>query len=102
MFFSGWAHLPHDPDWYFGQWFTKAGAAGLSRYYNPKVEQLIAEARLPDPRIRAQRYEELPRILWTDEEATIWLAYSPAVSGARGTVRGYEARRDYSILLRDV
>jgi len=102
MFFSGWAHLPHDPDWYFGQWFTKAGAVGLSRYYNPKVEQLIAEARLPDPRIRAQRYEELQRILWTEEEPTIWPYYSQAIYGVRDTVRGYEARADYYVLLSDV
>ena len=48
MFFSGWAHMPHDPDWYFGQWFTKAGAEKLTRYNNPRVEQLIAEGRVPD------------------------------------------------------
>ncbi len=31
LFFSGWAHMPHDPDWYFGQWFTKAGSEKLTR-----------------------------------------------------------------------
>ena len=52
MFFSGWAHMPHDPDWYFGQWFTRAGAEKLTRYNNPAVEQLIAEGRVPDPKVR--------------------------------------------------
>ena len=102
LFYSGWAHLPHDPDWYFGQWFTKAGAAGLSRYSNPKVEQLIAEARLPDSKVRAQRYEELQRILWNDEEPTIWPYYSQAIYGIRDTVQNYEARSDYYVLLNDV
>ncbi len=35
LFFSGWAHMPHDPDWYFGQWFTKAGSEKLTRYNEP-------------------------------------------------------------------
>src|SRR5262245_59419693 len=59
LFFSGWAHMPHDPDWYFGQWFTKAGSEKLTRYSNPKVEQLIAEGRVPDPKVRQAKYEEL-------------------------------------------
>jgi ABC-type transport system substrate-binding protein len=66
------------------------------------VEQLIAEARLPDPRARAQRYEELQRILWTEEEPTIWPYYSQAIYGIRDTVRGYEPRADYYVLLSDV
>src|SRR5256712_7340173 len=47
LFFSGWAHMPHDPDWYFGQWFTRAGAEKLTRFSDPRVEQLIAEGRVP-------------------------------------------------------
>jgi len=67
LFFSGWAHMPHDPDWYFGQWFTKAGSEKLTRYNNPRVEQLIAEGRVPDPKVRQAKYEELERILWDEE-----------------------------------
>ena len=102
LFFSGWAHMPHDPDWYFGQWFTKAGAEKLSRYNNPKVEQLIVDARVPDPKLRQQRYEDLQRILWNDEEPTIWPYYSTAIYGIRDNVRNYEARSDYYVLLSDV
>jgi len=102
MFYSGWAHLPHDPDWYFGQWFTQAGAAKLSRYNNPKVEQLVVDARSPDPKIRQQRYEDLERILWTEEEPTIWPFYSRAIYGVRDTLRNYEARGDYYVLLSEV
>ena len=102
MFYSGWAHLPHDPDWYFGQWFTQSGAAKLSRYNNPKVEQLVIDARSPDPKIRQQRYEDLERILWTEEEPTIWPFYSRAIYGVRDTLQNYEARGDYYVLLSEV
>jgi len=101
LFYSGWAHMPHDPDWYFGQWFTKAGAEKLTRYHNPRVEQLIAEGRVPDPRVRQQKYEELQRILW-EEEPEIWPYYSVAIYAASDRLRGFEARRDYYVLLHEV
>ena len=101
LFFSGWAHMPHDPDWYFGQWFTKAGSEKLTRYANPKVEQLIAEGRVPDPKVRQAKYEELERIVW-DEEAEIWLYYTVAIYGVSERLKNFEARRDYYVLLSDV
>ena len=101
MFFSGWAHMPHDPDWYFGQWFTRAGAEKLTRYNNPRVEQLIVEGRVPDPKVRQAKYEELGRILW-DEDAEIWPYYSVAIYAVSDRLRNFEARRDYYILLSDV
>jgi peptide/nickel transport system substrate-binding protein len=102
LFYSGWAHMPHDPDWYYGQWFTKAGAEKLSRYNNPKVEALIGEARKPDPKTRQAKYEELQRVIWDEEEATVWPYYSVAVFATRDRVSGYEARPDYYVLLNDV
>ncbi len=101
LFFSGWAHMPHDPDWYFGQWFTKAGSEKLTRYHNPRVEQLIAEGRVPDPRVRQAKYEELERIVW-DEDAELWLYYTVAIYGVSDRLRNFEARRDYYVLLSDV
>jgi peptide/nickel transport system substrate-binding protein len=101
MFFSGWAHMPHDPDWYLGQWFTKAGAEKLTRYNDPKVEALIAEGRVPDPKVRQQKYEEIQRILW-DDEPEIWPYYSVAIYGISDKLKGFEARRDYYVLLNDV
>jgi peptide/nickel transport system substrate-binding protein len=83
MFYSGWAHMPHDPDWYFGSWFTAKGAAILTRYNNPVVEQLVVEARATSNAVRQQKYEQIQRIIWDDEEATIWPYYSTAVYGAR-------------------
>ena len=101
LFFSGWAHMPHDPDWYFGQWFTKAGSEKLTRYANPKVEQLIVEGRVPDPKVRQAKYEELERIVW-DEDAELWLYYTVAIYGVSDRLRNFEARRDYYVLLSDV
>jgi len=101
LFFSGWAHMPHDPDWYFGQWFTKAGSEKLTRYSNPKVEQLIAEGRVPDPKVRQAKYEELEKIVW-DEEAELWLYYTVAIYGVSERLKNFEARRDYYVLLSDV
>jgi peptide/nickel transport system substrate-binding protein len=101
MFFSGWAHMPHDPDWYLGQWFTKEGAKGLTRYDNPKVEQLIAEGRVPDPKVRQQKYEEIQRILW-EEEPELWPYYSVAIYAVSDRLRNFEPRRDYYVLLNTV
>jgi peptide/nickel transport system substrate-binding protein len=101
IFFSGWAHMPHDPDWYLGQWFTRAGAEKLTRFNDPRVEQLIAEGRVPDPKVRQQKYEEIQRILW-EEEPEIWPYYSVAIYAISDKLRGFEARRDYYVLLYDV
>jgi peptide/nickel transport system substrate-binding protein len=101
LFFSGWAQMPHDPDWYFGQWFTRAGAEKLTRFYDPRVEQLIAEGRVPDPKIRQQKYEEIDRLLWEDEPE-IWPYYTVAIYAISDKLRNFEARRDYYVLLHEV
>src|SRR3989442_1273307 len=101
LFFSGWAHMPHDPDWYFGQWFTRAGAEKLTRFSDPRVEQLIAEGRVPDPKVRQQKYEEIEKILW-EEEPEIWPYYSVAIYAISDKLRNFEARRDYYVLLHEV
>jgi peptide/nickel transport system substrate-binding protein len=102
MWYSGWAHLPHDADWYYSQWYTAAGAATLSRYNNPVVEQLVVEARSTDNTVRQQKYEQIERILWNDEEDAIWPYNSTAVYGVRDRVSGFEGRTDYLLYLMDV
>jgi len=101
MFFSGWAHMPHDPDWWLGQWFTKMGAEKLTRYENPRIEQLIAEGRVTDPKVRQQKYEEIEKALWEDEPE-IWPYYSVAIYAVSDKLQNFQARRDYYVLLYDV
>ena len=101
MWYSGWAHLPHDADWYYSQWYTAAGASTLSRYNNPTVEQLVIEARSTDNSVRQAKYEQLERIIWEDETA-IWPYNSTAVYGIRDRVSGFEGRTDYMIFVMDV
>jgi ABC-type transport system substrate-binding protein len=74
---------------------------GATRYDNPRIERLIAEGRVPDPKVRQQKYEEIQRILW-DEEPEIWPYYSVAIYAVSDKLRGFEARRDYYILLSEV
>src|SRR5262245_5330837 len=101
MFYSGWAHMPHDPDWLMGQAYTKMGAEKLTRFDNPKVEQLIADARTPDPKVRQQKYEEIDKILW-DDETEIWPYYSVAIYAISDKLQNFQARGDYYVLLYDV
>ena len=68
-------------------------AEKLTRYNNPKVEQLIAMLASRDPKVRQAKYEELQKIIWAEEEATIWPYYSVAVYGVRDRIGGYEAGR---------
>ena len=101
MFFSGWAHMPHDPDWYLGQWFTKAGRREADPLRQPKIEELIAEGRVPDPKVRQQKYEEIEKALWEDEPE-IWPYYSVAIYAVSDKLQNFQARRDYYVLLYDV
>src|SRR5439155_23755583 len=101
MLSSGWADMPDDPGWYFGQWFTKTGAEKLMRFNGAKVEQLVAEGRVPDPKTRQAKYEELERIIW-DEDVELWPYYSVAIYAISDRLQGFEARGDYYGLLSEV
>jgi peptide/nickel transport system substrate-binding protein len=101
MWYSGWAHLPHDADWYYSQWYTAAGASTLSRYNNPAIEQLVIEARSTDNTVRQAKYEQIERTIW-EEETAIWPYNSTAVYGIRDRVSGFEARTDYMIFATDL
>jgi peptide/nickel transport system substrate-binding protein len=101
MYYSGWAHITHDPDDYLSQWFTRAGAARLTRYNNPTVEQLVVEGRSPDPNVRRQKYQDVSKILW-EEEPMIWPYYTTASYGVRANVTNFQPRKDYYLFLSEV
>ena len=100
MWYSGWAHLPHDADWYYSQWYTTAGASSLSRFSDPAIEQLVIEARSTDNAVRQAKYEQLERTIW-EQETAIWPYNSTAVYGVRDRVSGFEGRTDYMIFVKD-
>src|SRR5207249_2772388 len=64
LFFSGWAHMPHDPDWYFGQWFTRAGAEKLTRFSDPRAKLLLAEGAPQSAVDELNRHLGLREPLW--------------------------------------
>ena len=83
------------------QWFTKMGAGNLTRFNDAKVEQLVAEGRVPDPKTRQAKYEELERIIW-DDDVELWPYYSVAIYAISDRLQGFEARGDYYVLLSEV
>ena len=101
LFFSGWAHMPHDPDWYFGQWFTKAGAEKLTRYNNPRSSSSSPRGACRIPRC-ARRSTRSSSASCGTRTPEIWPYYSVAIYGVSDRLRNFEARRDYYVLLSDV
>ncbi len=102
LFFSGWAHMPHDPDWYFGQWFTKAGSEKLTRYSEPArgaAHRRGARARSQGAagEVRGARAHRLGRGRRSSGSTT-----RVAIYGVSDRLRNFEARRDYYVLLSDV
>jgi len=97
----------------FRDWmYAKFGKGITEKYllpYNEKIwktpsEQMgmdWVEGRVPDPKVRQQKYEEIQRILWEDEPE-IWPYYSVAIYAISDKLRNFEARRDYYVLLYDV
>src|SRR5207244_10930077 len=100
LFSSRSGHTTYAPDGPSGQCYTKAGAQKRTRFSDPRVEQLIAEGRVPDPKVRQQKYAEIERILW-DEEPEIWPYYSVAIYAISDKLSNFEARRDYERLLHE-
>ena len=88
--------MTHDADSYLHQWFTKKGAEKLSRYDNPKVEELLPKTRVADRAAAQKAYEEVQKILW-EEEPTIWPMYSVATYAMQDRLVNYEARSDYGM-----
>jgi peptide/nickel transport system substrate-binding protein len=101
LFYSLWSHTTHDPDWYLSLWYTKAGAANLTRFDDPRVEALVLAARTGDPQARAGRYAEIQRILW-EQEHEIWPFYLHTHYGISDRLFNFTARRDGAVLLAGV
>lgn len=97
MFYSGWAFMEHDPDYYYHWSFSAKGAEKMTRYNNPGLESKLPATRVPDPAARQKALEEVSRMLW-EEEAHIWPWYTVASYAMRDRVQGFEGRSDYFLM----
>lgn len=97
MFYSGWAFMEHDPDYYYHWSFTAKGAEKMTRYNNPALEGQLPRTRAIDPAARQQALEEVSRLLW-NEEAHIWPWYTVATYAARDRVQNFAPRSDYFLM----
>ncbi len=78
-----------DPDDYFGPTFQTGGAANVYKFSNPKLDQLLIDARaVSDPAKRKPLYDEAQRIL-ACHGPVIHLAYGTLFSAERSDVRGF-------------
>jgi len=94
LFFSGWAHMPHDPDWYFGSGSPGGGGEAHALF---RSARRAAHRRGPRARsegapaeVRGDREDPL------EDEPEIWPYYSVAIYAISDKLRNFEARRDYT------
>ncbi len=77
-----------DPDDYFGRSFQTGGATNVYKYNNPKLDQILIEARAAtDPARRKTLYDQAQKLLACTGPA-VSLAYGTLFSAERG-LRGY-------------
>ena len=101
IFFSGWAHMPHDPDWYFGQWFTQGRGREADALQQPDGRA----AHRGWPRARPQG---APAEVRGDPADHLGGRGRDLAVLQRGhlrrprPLRNFEARRDYYVLLHEV
>jgi len=87
------------PTWYFGQWFTKAGAEKLTRFSIRGSSSSSPRAACRS-KVRQQKYEEIEKILWRrSRDLAVLQASRSTRSVTSCALRG---RRDYYVLLHEV
>jgi len=91
-----------DPDDYFGRTFQTDGATNVYKYSNPKLDQILTEARAAAPARRKVLYDEAQRMLACDGPVA-HLAYGTLFAAERSSVQGFRLNPTRSLLgLRDV
>jgi peptide/nickel transport system substrate-binding protein len=91
-----------DPDDYFGRTFQTGGATNVYKYSNPKLDQILTEARAAAPARRKALYDEAQRMLACDGPVA-HLAYGTLFAAERSDVHGFRLNPTRSLLgLRDV
>lgn len=77
-----------DPDDYFGRTFQTGGATNVYKYSDPKLDQILAEARAAEPARRKVLYDEAQRMLACDGPVA-HLAYGTLFAAERSNVQGF-------------
>jgi peptide/nickel transport system substrate-binding protein len=90
-----------DPDDYFGRTFQTGGATNVFKYSNPKLDQILNEARSSPPERRKALYNEAQRILACDGPV-MHLAYGTLFAAESAKLQGFQLSPTRSLLgLRD-
>ncbi|HUB13658.1 MAG TPA: ABC transporter substrate-binding protein [Acetobacteraceae bacterium] len=90
-----------DPDDYFGRTFQTGGATNVYKYSDPKLDQILIDARSAPPDRRKALYDEAQRMLACDGPVA-HLAYGTLFAAERDTVQGFRLNPTRSLLgLRD-
>jgi peptide/nickel transport system substrate-binding protein len=91
-----------DPDDYFGRTFQTGGATNVFKYSDPKLDQILTEARAAEPARRKTLYDEAQRLLACDGPV-VHLDYGTLFAAVRSAVQGFRLSPARSLLgLRDV
>jgi len=91
-----------DPDDYFGRTFQTGGATNVYKYSNPKLDQILSEARAVPQARRKVLYDEAQKMLACDGPVA-HLAYGTLFAAERSNVQGFRLNPTRSLLgLRDV
>lgn len=97
----GWSGRP-DPDGNIHQFVTCEGTLNDGRYCNPKVDELLNQAReVSDTAKRKALYDEAMTIL-ADELPFIYLYFEPRIFTMTSKLQGFKAHPDGMIRLADV
>jgi peptide/nickel transport system substrate-binding protein len=91
-----------DPDDYFGRTFQTGGATNVYKYSDPKLDQILIQARSAPQARRKALYDEAQRMLACDGPVA-HLAYGTLFAAEHSNVQGFRLNPTRSLLgLRDV
>lgn len=90
-----------DPDDYFGRTFQTGGATNVFKYSDPKLDQILNEARGAQPARRKALYDEAQKMLACDGPV-MHLAYGTLFAASSAKLQGLKLNPTRSLLgLRD-
>jgi len=78
-----------DPDGNAYAWFSTGGTLNYMQYSNPKIDQLLKQARtISDQNQRKQLYDQVTKILW-DDAPYIFLYYPKDYKAMKSDLNGF-------------